>query len=83
MPSSGHWWPYLYATIVLAFCLIICLIGSAMFARTSVIILLVRYQCDTHTPAWLLKNRVNFGRLFYSDVPFSSYLYHNALQPWV
>ena len=40
--SGGtRWWTYLYATLVLALCLIICLIGGAMFARTSIFILCV------------------------------------------
>ena len=38
---GDRWSSYLYATIVLALCLIICLIGGAMFARTSIFILCV------------------------------------------
>ncbi|XP_058945660.2 solute carrier family 12 member 9 isoform X1 [Pocillopora verrucosa] len=37
---SGTWYSFLYASIVLFFCLIVCLIGSGMFAKTSFIIFL-------------------------------------------
>ena len=42
IPSNKYWWPYLYCSVVLGFCLLVCLVGGAMFARTSVFILLVR-----------------------------------------
>ncbi|XP_033641807.1 solute carrier family 12 member 9-like isoform X1 [Asterias rubens] len=35
------WWPFLYSSIVLFFCLSVCLIGAGMFARTSFLIFLV------------------------------------------
>ncbi len=35
------WWPFLYSSIVLLFCLTVCLIGAGMFARTSFLIFLV------------------------------------------
>ena len=41
IPVDSRWWTYLYATLVLAICLIVCLIGGAMFARTSIVILCV------------------------------------------
>ena len=41
LPSESQWWKYLYSTVVLFFCLIICVIGGGMFARTSALILLV------------------------------------------
>ncbi|XP_033097736.1 solute carrier family 12 member 9-like isoform X1 [Anneissia japonica] len=40
MPST-RWWNFLYATIILFFCLIVCLIGATMFARTSFFIFLI------------------------------------------
>ncbi|XP_076472572.1 LOW QUALITY PROTEIN: solute carrier family 12 member 9-like [Babylonia areolata] len=44
LPVS-KWWTYLYASVVLFFCFIICIIGGAMFARTSALILLVVVIC--------------------------------------
>lgn len=41
LPNDTDWWKYLYSTVSLFICLIICLIGGAMFARTSAAILLV------------------------------------------
>jgi potassium/chloride transporter 9 len=43
LPES-YWWHFLWATIVLAFCTLVCLAGSGLFARASnglLIILLV------------------------------------------
>ena len=43
LPES-YWWQFLWATIVLAFCTLVCLAGSGLFARASnglLIILLV------------------------------------------
>ena len=39
--GAGTWWNYLYASCVLLVCLIVCLVGGAMFAKTSAAILLV------------------------------------------
>ncbi|KAL8581793.1 hypothetical protein ACOMHN_010167 [Nucella lapillus] len=44
LPLSD-WWTYLYSSIVLFFCFIICIIGGAMFARTSALILLIVVIC--------------------------------------
>lgn len=41
----GEWWTYLYSSVVLFFCFIICIIGGAMFARTSALILLIVVIC--------------------------------------
>ena len=43
IPAGNRWWNYLYCSCVLAFCLFVCIIGGAMFARTSVFILLVSH----------------------------------------
>ncbi|KAK6176290.1 hypothetical protein SNE40_014598 [Patella caerulea] len=45
LPDGSDWWKYLYATVVLFFCLIVCIIGGAMFARTSAFILLIVVIC--------------------------------------
>ncbi|KAH9499367.1 hypothetical protein Btru_003903 [Bulinus truncatus] len=45
LPNDSDWWKYLYSTISLFICLIICLIGGAMFARTSAIILIIVVVC--------------------------------------
>ncbi|XP_038060848.1 solute carrier family 12 member 9-like isoform X2 [Patiria miniata] len=37
----NDWWPFLYSSIVLLFCLVVCLIGAGMFARTSFFIFLI------------------------------------------
>jgi len=36
---TGAWYSYAYGTVVLIFCLCICMIGSQMFAKTSTVIL--------------------------------------------
>lgn len=36
----GEWYHFLYASVVLLFCLLVCLIGSGMFAKTSFVIFL-------------------------------------------
>ena len=36
-----QWWRYLYATGVLIFCTIICLLGSSIFAKASNLLLIV------------------------------------------
>ena len=42
LPVGAHtWWSYLYASGVLLVCLVVCLVGGAMFAKTSAAILLV------------------------------------------
>jgi len=37
-----RWWNYLYSTLVCAMCLVVSLVGGAMFGKTSVFIFLVR-----------------------------------------
>ena len=41
LPSGYRWFTYLYASIILFICFVICLIGATMFARTSIFILCV------------------------------------------
>ncbi|XP_074635463.1 solute carrier family 12 member 9-like isoform X2 [Acropora palmata] len=38
---EGRWWLFLYGSVILLLCLIICLIGAGMFAKTSFIIYLI------------------------------------------
>ncbi|XP_064642404.1 solute carrier family 12 member 9-like isoform X2 [Lineus longissimus] len=45
LPAEGGWYPYLYQTVVLLLCLIVCIIGGSMFARTSLAILLIVVIC--------------------------------------
>lgn len=42
---DSDWWKYLYASVSLFVCLLICIVGGEMFARTSALILLVIYLC--------------------------------------
>ena len=35
------WWKYLYASMVLFVCLLVCLVGGGMFAKTLTVILAV------------------------------------------
>ncbi|BFZ23131.1 hypothetical protein BsWGS_26170 [Bradybaena similaris] len=41
LPVDSDWWKYLYASVSLFVCLLICIVGGEMFARTSALILLV------------------------------------------
>ncbi|XP_041377713.1 solute carrier family 12 member 9-like isoform X2 [Gigantopelta aegis] len=45
LPDGTQWWKYLYSSIVLFICLVVCIIGGAMFARTSAFILLIVIIC--------------------------------------
>ncbi|CAG5130954.1 unnamed protein product, partial [Candidula unifasciata] len=40
LPVDSDWWKYLYASVSLFVCLLICIVGGEMFARTSALILL-------------------------------------------
>ena len=71
--STARWWTYLYATAVLAFCLIVCLIGGAMFARTSVFILAVKFVlfsyyfplfCSQQQIYFLVRRSLSLARLW-------------------
>uniref|UniRef100_A0A0B7B898 Solute carrier family 12 member 9 n=1 Tax=Arion vulgaris TaxID=1028688 RepID=A0A0B7B898_9EUPU len=41
LPVDSDWWKYLYASTSLFICLLICIVGGAMFAKTSAFILLL------------------------------------------
>lgn len=45
LPVKGDWWKYLYATVVLCICLLVCLVGGSMFAKTLTVILGVSLIC--------------------------------------
>ncbi|KAL4221557.1 hypothetical protein ACF0H5_019814 [Mactra antiquata] len=45
LPVKGSWWKYLYATIVLAVCLFVCMVGGSMFAKTLTVILGLTMIC--------------------------------------
>lgn len=50
LPDEG-WWPYLWATIVVVFCVAICLAGSALFSRASNGLLLILLLATVSIPA--------------------------------
>lgn len=50
LPDDG-WWPYLWATIVVIFCVAICLAGSSLFSRASNGLLLVLLLATLSIPA--------------------------------
>ncbi|CAG5136766.1 unnamed protein product, partial [Candidula unifasciata] len=41
LPVTSEWWRYLYSTVSLFICLLICIVGGGLFAKTSALILLV------------------------------------------
>ncbi|KAL3862127.1 hypothetical protein ACJMK2_008117 [Sinanodonta woodiana] len=45
LPVNDYWYKYLYDTVMLGCCLLICIIGGAMFARTSAVILMTVVVC--------------------------------------
>lgn len=45
LPVDTNWWKYLYATIVLLLCLVVCMIGGSMFAKTLAVILAITVIC--------------------------------------
>ncbi|XP_053379512.1 solute carrier family 12 member 9-like isoform X2 [Mercenaria mercenaria] len=45
LPVKGDWWKYLYATVVLFICLLVCLVGGSMFAKTLTVILGITVIC--------------------------------------
>lgn len=42
---DGQWWRYLYSTVVLFLCLLVCMIGGSMFAKTLTVILGITVVC--------------------------------------
>ncbi|KAK3104628.1 hypothetical protein FSP39_006597 [Pinctada imbricata] len=42
---NEEWWKYLYSSIVLAFCMLVVIVGSSMFAKTSLFIFMVVIVC--------------------------------------
>ncbi|WAR14000.1 S12A9-like protein [Mya arenaria] len=38
--ADGAWWKYLYASVVLLICLLVCMVGGSLFAKTLTVILL-------------------------------------------
>ena len=54
---NEEWWKYLYSSIVLAFCMLVVIVGSSMFAKTSLFIFLVRFSvwiCIIIIYSWLI-----------------------------
>lgn len=45
LPVAGQWWKYLYATVVLFLCLLVCMVGGSMFAKTLTVILGITVVC--------------------------------------
>ena len=43
LDGEVRWWNYLYSTLVCVMCLIISLVGGAMFGKTTVFIFAVRF----------------------------------------
>lgn len=46
---DGFWWRFLFCTLINTLMLIVCLIGAALFAKTSVIILAIVTVCLVST----------------------------------
>ncbi|XP_052821226.1 solute carrier family 12 member 9-like isoform X2 [Mya arenaria] len=43
--ADGAWWKYLYASVVLLICLLVCMVGGSLFAKTLTVILLITIVC--------------------------------------
>lgn len=57
--DGNNWFHYMYASLCLFICLVICLIGGAMFARTSAFVLLIVFFCTlTVWVSFFVKNKV-------------------------
>ena len=50
LPEAG-WYPYLWSTCVVTFCVLICLAGSALFSRASNLLLLILMAAVLSIPA--------------------------------
>ena len=70
IPGGTRWWTYLYATMVLALCLVVCLIGGAMFARTSIFIL-----CVSKKPPVILTSNLHFVSVLVILLSFCVFLH--------
>ncbi|RUS76310.1 hypothetical protein EGW08_015934 [Elysia chlorotica] len=58
LSTNSDWWQYAYCTVALFICGLICIVGGAMFARTSAIILLVVIFCTiTVIISFFVKNK--------------------------
>ncbi|KAH3827280.1 hypothetical protein DPMN_129211 [Dreissena polymorpha] len=42
---SGCYWKYLYASVVLLLCLLVCIVGGSLFGKTLVVIVLITIVC--------------------------------------
>ncbi|XP_055863932.1 solute carrier family 12 member 9-like isoform X2 [Biomphalaria glabrata] len=74
LPNDTDWWKYLYSTVSLFICLIICLIGGAMFARTSAAILLIVVVCTLSVMISIFAKNYRLQ----IDIPFNNqYIYPN------
>ena len=36
-----HWWRFLYGSVILLICLVVCLVGAGIYAKTTFVIFLV------------------------------------------
>lgn len=75
LPIGAHtWWSYLYASCVLFVCLIVCLVGGAMFAKTSAAILLVTVICllSVYVSIFATNHTIQVG------IPKENHLHHEV-----
>lgn len=78
---DNHWWRFLYCTIVNTIMLLVCLVGSSLFAKTSVLILGIVVVCLLTTfvsffaegPKDVSRARYNLLNLFSKQIPFAGY----------
>uniref|UniRef100_H2Y8I5 Solute carrier family 12 member 9 n=1 Tax=Ciona savignyi TaxID=51511 RepID=H2Y8I5_CIOSA len=45
VPYHGKWWSYLYGSIILLVCLIVCVVGADIYAKTTFLIFVVVMVC--------------------------------------
>ncbi|KAF3920696.1 hypothetical protein ABW21_db0209388 [Orbilia brochopaga] len=72
---DSFWWRYLYATAVLVFCTLICLLGSGIFAKASNLLLIILLVATYSIPfsTFFMKPIYSDNKLLYSGLSWQTF----------